>query len=574
MPTLSMSEGDGIEKATTGVEGFDEITCGGIPRGRTTVLIGTPGSGKTVFALQTLVNGARTWGEPGIFVAFEEQSRHMRRNAATFGWDLQSLEQKSLFLLDARKYPALEQAGNFDLVGLLAGLEAKAHEMGARRIVFDSIDVLLERLDDPRARREELYRIHDWLTQTELTGIITARAEGSEPFLLREYSFLQFMADCVVALHHRVVERVSTRGIRVIKYRGSQFAENEFPMTISTTGIDVAAASSELIHHVFTERISTGVERLDTMLSGGYLRGSSILVTGAPGTAKSTLAASFLEAACQRGERALYVSFDEGPEEIIRNMASVGIDLAPHADSGLLHIYGAVTESRSADEHLMSLRALIRGHEPQCMVVDPLSAMLKAGGALSALGVAQRLLRLTKAAGISLLCTSLIEAPDAETESSPIQVSTIADTWIHVSYVVQQGERNRALTIIKSRGTQHSNQVRELILSSDGVALANVYAAGGEVLMGTLRYEKELEAHRRSEIARAEMEAQERGFEQVDAELSAQIEALKLEREARRAALDASQRQFDTYEAAGTAQQEEVQRLRGVDISPDKRGTS
>lgn len=573
MPTLSIREDDRIEKALTGIEGFDEIARGGIPRGRTTVVMGTPGAGKTVFALQTLVNGARYYAEPAIFVAFEEQSGQMRRNAGSFGWDLQSLEETGLFFLDARKYPALEQVGNFDLVGLLAGLEIKAREMCARRIVFDSIDVLMERLSDSQAKREELYRIHDWLAGTELTGIITVRVQQPGAILAHEYSFLQFMADCVIELQHRIFERVSARAIRVMKYRGSQFSENEFPMTISPTGIDVASAPQTAVHQVYKERISTGVERLDTMLSGGYLRGTSTLVTGAPGTAKSTLAASFVDAACRRGEKALYVSFDEGAEEITRNMSSVGIDLASHVEAECLVIYAGVTEAKSAEEHLVSLKRLVREHQPQCMVVDPLSAMLKAGGALSALGVAQRLLRLTKVAGISLLCTSLLESPEANSESSPIQVSTIADTWIHVSYIVQHGERNRALTIIKSRGTQHSNQVRELILSPEGVTLSDVYAAGGEVLMGTLRYEREIEEQRKRQTAQAEIEAQQRAFEQADAELGAQIEALTVERQARRAALEAALRQFDTHEAESTTEREDVQRLRGVDISADGRGS-
>lgn len=564
MSNQPASAHNGIDKALTGIEGFDLIS-GGIPKGRTTLVMGTPGSGKTVFALQTLVNGARYWGEPGIFVAFEEQSTHIVRNAATFGWDLPALERERLFFLDARKQPAVELSGDFDLIGLLAGLKAKIDEMGAQRIVFDSIDVLLARLSDPRVKRDELYRVHDWLSQNDLTGIITTRVEGAEPFLAYEYGFLQFMADCVVALHHRVVDRVSTRGLRIVKYRGSQFAENEFPMTISSEGIEVAAISGEPLHQVFTERISTGVERLDTMLNGGYLRGSSTLITGAPGTAKSTLAASFLEAACQRGERALYVSFDESGGEIIRNMASVGIDLASHVESGLLLLYSAITEAKSAEEHLITLKSLIRKHQPQCMAVDPLSAMLKAGGALSAMAVAQRFLRLTKSEGISLLCTSLLDNPDTSIESSPIGVSTIADTWIHVAYTVQSGERNRALTIIKSRGTQHSNQVRELVLSSQGIALADVYTAGGEVLMGTLRYEKEMEERQKRTTAQAEIEAQQRAFEQMDAELNARIQALEMERAARRSAFDASLKQFEVTNADRDTRHDEVERLRGAD---------
>lgn len=572
MPTHPNEMEVGIDKAPTGIEGFDEITKGGIPRGRTVLVMGTPGSGKTVFALQTLVNGARQFGEPGIFVAFEEQSRQIIRNAATFGWNLPELEHKNLFFLDARRRPMPEQAGDFDLIGLLAGVKAKASEMGAQRIVFDSIDVLLSRLDDPRAKRDELYRIHDWLAETELTGIITTRMEGRGPASLDEYGFLQFMADCVVALYHDINDRVSVRGMRVIKYRGSQFAENEFPLTISEEGMNVAVTPSESEYQAFTERISTGVMRLDMMLSGGYLRGSTTLISGAPGTAKSTLAAAFLAAAGRRGERGLYVSFDEGPAEIVRNMASVGIDLASHIDLKRIRIYSAFTEARSAEEHLMMLKALIAQHQPQCMVIDPLSAMLKAGGTLSGLSVAQRLLRLTKIRGVTLVVTSLLDTNYSEVEASAMQVSTVADTWIQVSYVAQGGERNRALTIIKSRGTEHSNQVRELILSREGVTLADVYTVSGEVLMGTLRYEKEREEERQREIARAGLNMQQHAFEQADAELEARIAALEAERAARQAAHEAATRQFQMGETGENTRLDRVRQLRSRETSPADKG--
>ncbi len=291
-----------LEKMPSGVEGFDEITGGGLPRNRTSLIIGGPGTGKTVFTLQTLANGARRWGEPGIFVAFEENSRQIIANAASFGWDLATLEKEGkLFFLDAHLSADNVQSGKFDLVGMLAGLKAKADEMGAKRIVFDAVDVLLALLNDPIAERRELYRLHDWLSQAGPTGIITLRIEGNDPLLSQHYGFMQFMADCVILLQHHMAERVSLRDLRVLKYRGSHFAENESPLVISPQGMQVTSFGLEEFEvEASAERVSSGVERLDTMLSGGYYRGSSVLITGAPGTAKSTLSAAFAQAACRK----------------------------------------------------------------------------------------------------------------------------------------------------------------------------------------------------------------------------------------------------------------------------------
>lgn len=569
-----MGQDWGPGKMPTGIEGVDEITGGGLPRGRTTLVLGGAGSGKTVMALETLVNGARHWGEPGIFVAFEENTRHVIGNAASFGWDLPSLEQQQLFFLDARMSSDTITSGGFDLTGMLASLEAKAEEMGARRIVFDSIDVVLSLMDDPRAERLELYRIHDWLSSTELSGLVTARVERDEPFGSERYGFMQFMADCVLELHHRMADGVSLRAFRVLKYRGSAFAENEFPMVIGRQGVEVASLGmgEPTEYPVSTERVSTGVERLDTMLDGGYYRGTSVLVTGAPGTAKSTLSGSFVEAACKRGERALYVSFDEAGEEIVRNLASVNIRLQEHVDSGCLRIYSARSEARSSEEHLLRLRALIRQHRPRCMVVDPLSAMVKAGGQISALGVAKRLLHVTKQEGITLLSTSLLEGGDPMQEATPLQISTVADTWIHLSYVAEGGERNRALTIVKSRGTKHSNQVRELVLSSEGVTLADVYSAGGVVLMGSLRAEKEAAEAYEREQALAEIERRQREFELAQAESRARVAALERELELRRTELEIARRQYEQREAQLAEQREERRDMRSADRSEGEPG--
>jgi circadian clock protein KaiC len=557
----------GLAKMPTGIEGFDEITGGGLPRNRTSLVIGGPGTGKTVFALQALVNGARRWGEPGIFVAFEESSREIIANAATFGWDLPTLEQEAkLFFLDARLSADVVQSGKFDLVGLLASLKAKADQMGAKRLVFDSVDVLLTLLNDPVTERREIYRMREWLSQSSPTGIITVRVKGGDPLFSQHFGFMQFMADCVVLLRHHLADRVSLRELRVLKYRGAHFAESEFPMIIGPRGIEVTGPSpTEPAVEAPTERVSSGVERLDTMLSGGYYRGSSVLITGAPGTAKSTLSAAFAEAACRRGEQSLYVSFDERATEMVRNLSSVSIRLSPHIESGVLRMYSERAEASSAEEHLMRVKALIREHKPRCLVIDPLSAMVKAGGRISALGVSKELLRSARAEAITVVLTSLIEGGDPLVEASEIAISTIADTWIHLSFVAQAGERNRALTIIKSRGTRHSNQVRELVLSDQGVTLMDVYTAGGEVLMGTLRWERERANELEQERIRAEIEHKRRELELAEAETLAHSEVLKRELEAQRAELAMLIIQQKAQEEQWKAAQTDLDAMRGVD---------
>jgi circadian clock protein KaiC len=517
-----------ILKKKTGIVGFDEITGGGLPAGRTTLVLGAPGAGKTVFALECLVNGARNDREPGIFVAFEENTRQIVGNAGTFGWDLPSLERENLFFLDARLSSAVIQGGDFDIQGMLAGLAAKAKSMNAKRIVFDGIDVLLSILNDPVKERREIYRLQDWLHEQGMTAIITAKAFEGDRLSTERYAFMQFMVDTVVGFYHRMMDRVSLRGVRVMKYRGSSFSENEFPMVISSSGVQVPVFEpAALDYQVSSNRVSSGVPRLDTMLDGGYYRGSGVLISGAPGTAKTTLAGSFLVEGAAEGERGLYVSFDEAASQIIRNLSSVGLDLQKPVADGLITMYSVRTESRSAEEHFMALRALIEQVKPERMVIDPISAMAKTGGQIAAVHGSLRLLDLARSKGITVVCTSLVNGEDAFTETTSTQISTIADTWMHLAYLVRGGERNRTLTIVKSRGMAHSNQVRELILSRDGVTLADVYTAGGEVLVGTARWEHEAqvreEEHRRTAERYARRAHLERELEALNEEESAYV---------------------------------------------------
>jgi circadian clock protein KaiC len=523
----------GVTKRLTGIEGFDEITDGGLPLGRTTLLIGGPGCGKTVFALQSLVNGAHRKREASIFVAFEESTKQIVTNAATFGWDLPALVKKKLFFLDARLDPEVVKAGEFDLIGMLNLLEAKAKEINATCVVFDGIDVLLGLLDDAAAERREVYRIRDWLTRTGLTGIITQKVTGTDGD--HRYNFMQFMVDCVVVLRHQVVDGSAFRNLRVMKYRGSGFAGDEFPITLTSDGMQlINRGPTELKYDVSDERVSTGLPRLDNMLKGGYHSGSNVLISGAPGTAKSTLSGLFAAAACKRGEKTLYVSFDEGAAQIVRNLQSVGIRLAPHLKSGLLKMYSTRTRGPNVEDQFFALRAQVRAHSPSCLVIDPLSALSTKMAHLASADAAQQFLDFLKGERITVVNTSLMDGLNTD-EATATGISTIADTWIHLSYIVQDGERNRALTIVKSRGTGHSNQVRELRLSDDGVSLTDVFVAQGKVLMGVARWEWEQEEQANKKRSQTAAELKRVHLKLAQAEAGARLQVVKTEMEARSA---------------------------------------
>lgn len=496
-----------LPRMQTGINGFDEITEGGLPLHRTSLVIGGPGTGKTVFALEVMANGARDRNIPGIFVAFEENSRQLIANAAGFDWNLEHLEQEGkLFFLDAHLSADVIHNGKFDLAGMLAGIKAKAEEIGAKLVVFDSLDLLLNLLNDGVAERRECYRLRDWLMQSGLTGILTARSDSRviTPSVKELYAFTEvmtFMADCVIVLQQHLVDRVSLRDLRIMKYRGAHFDENEFTMVIASDGIEVASHSAlEPEHWMPIERVSSGVEGLDALLGGGYFRGASTLITGAPGTAKSTLAGAFAEAACLRGESTLYVSFDQKPSALVRSLKSVAIDLEPHVASGILVMYSTHAAVRRVEEHLVRLVKLMRQHNLRCLVIDPLSAPFRTGGRVAGLSVAEQLLSFAWVRGISVVCTSLARGTEPLEDESVAQISSIADTWIHLSYLVQTGEYNRELTVIKSRGTRHATDVHELILSDTGVTVANAYTAGGKVLMGSLRREMEFAAGRKQDL--------------------------------------------------------------------------
>lgn len=528
---MNTSAADLIEKSPTGIEGLDDITRGGLPHGRVTLLAGAAGSGKTILGFQNLVNGARSYNEPGVFVAFEEHSSRIVKNLGSFAWGLPTLLPSKISILDAKFDPNMVVSGTFDLTGIMAQIAALVKKLGARRIVLDSVDAPLSLLENPSDWRRELYRLHEWLLAEGLTAIITAksRTPGAGGMLLEPFAFLEYLADCSISLNHEIIDGVSQRHLRVHKYRGSTFSENQAPVVIGEQGIAVAGVRGAVGRKikVSSERLSSGIARLDTMLGGGFFRGACVLITGSPGTAKTTLGGLFAAAACERGEQTLIFSFDSRPEEIVRNLTSVGIPLHRHVSKGLLHVESTRAGGSSADACLVQIMSLARRHGIRHLVVDPISSLGKQGNTGTAYGVVERLSDWAKVEGITLFCTSLLDGALENMESTALQISTIADTWIHLSYLVKGGERNRALTIVKSRGTGHSNQVRELVLSDAGVTLEDVYTAGGEVLMGTLRWERERAMTLEQERHRSEWLHQAIAMDAEESELTGRMKAIE-----------------------------------------------
>ena len=500
-----------VRKKRSGVAGFDEITNGGLPENRLTAVVGGPGAGKSLFALQNLLNRATGAGEPGLFVTFEESIDRVQGNIAGFDWDLTPLADGKVVLIDARIPSDVVQAGTFDFAGLLAILAARKAEIGALNVVFDGIDLLLSNLNDDYMERQELVRLDEWVRSEDVSGVITVKSYGASERDQRRLDLIQYITDTVLLLEARTYDTALARTLRVVKYRGSAFVANAVPMIIGRSGIEIIPSQgTRESYPVSSERVSSGVSRLDAILDGGYIRGSSVLVTGAPGTAKTSLACCLTASACAAGLKAIFVSFDESDVQIVANMKSIGVDLERHVRSGHLVMASLRSKGHSPEECFLKIWGLILHHAPDILVVDPLSAFVGTPYPFAA-AIGETLIDVAKSRGITLMSTSLLGQVAGETEMSVNHVSTIADTWIHVSYMVQKGERNRALTIIKSRGTGHSNQVRELVLTNRGLDLADVYTGEGGVLLGSARAEK-LEEEARNERL-SEIEHQQRQFE-------------------------------------------------------------
>jgi circadian clock protein KaiC len=527
-----------FRKVPTHIDGFDEVLGGGLPAGRATVVVGTTGSGKTMLGMQFLVEGARKDGETGIFVSFEESRGDLGQMMQRLG--LAPEGSPTVHIMDAEFLPDAIRSGAFDLNGMLAALSALVTATGATRIVFDAVDVLLELIDDPGAQRNELHRLFQWIRDRELTAVISAKSDGyvdgnpvpNQPLLL-------YLSHCVVVLSYNLQEGICGRSLRLLKYRGTSHSLNELPMMIGAGGILVyGLRPADMSYKVFDKRVSSGVERLDTMLGGGgFYQGSSILLSGSPGTAKTTLGCAFIDAACARGDNAVLISLDEAPEQIVRNLRSVGMDLGSHVASGKLIMHGYRAGSIETEAFLRRVLSELDSHNATTLVIDPISALTDRTQFRGKNDAAARLLDEAKSRGVTVLFTSLMNKESLEDETSQAAISTIADTWMQLSFKPFGGERNRALTIIKSRGMKHSNQVRELVISEDGLTLADVYTAGGDVLMGTARMEREMNVEAAEMARREEFERRRVDLTLAEQRLSMQRLELEAELEARRAEL-------------------------------------
>jgi circadian clock protein KaiC len=476
-----------LAKCPTGIQGLDEITGGGLPRGRPTLLCGNPGCGKTLLAAEFLVRGATTYGEPGVLMCFEETGAELVANVASLGFDLPGLVRRKKILIDYVRVERseIQETGEYDLEGLFVRLNHAIDSIGARRVVLDTIEGLFAALPNESILRAELRRLFRWLKDKGVTAIITAERGRDQ---LTRKGLEEYVSDCVILLDHRVHERIATRHLRVVKYRGSLHGTNEYPFLIGDEGLSVLPITSlALDHPVSNGRISSGIARLDTMLDGrGFYRGSSVLLTGTPGTGKTSVAAGFVRAAAGRGDRALFFAFEESPNQILRNMRSIGMSLAPLVQGGLLRFHAARPTLYGLEMHLATMFKEIAAFRPDVVVVDPINSLLAAGSESETRAMVTRLIDFLKAQQITSLFTRLT-VEGGPLQQSEIIISSLMDTWLLLQNIEGDGERNRGLYVLKSRGMAHSNQIREFLISSRGIDLVDAYVGPGGMLVGAAR---------------------------------------------------------------------------------------
>ena len=550
-----------LSKTPSGVRGLDEITGGGLPEGRASLICGGPGSGKTLFALTFLVEGALRYNEPGVFICFEETEDELAANVASLGFDLKQLIASNKLSVDYVRVERneIEETGEYDLDGLFVRIDYAIKSVGAKRIALDTIEALFSGLPNEGVLRAELRRLFRWLKDQGVTSIITAeRGDGA----LTRHGLEEYVSDCVIALDHRVADQVATRRLRVAN-PGASNGTNEYPFLIDASGISVLPITSvELAHEVSNERVSTGVAGLDAMIGGqGFWRGSSILVSGMAGTGKTTIATCFVDAACRRGERAIYFAFEESPHQIVRNMRSVGVDLQPWVNSGLLRFSASRPTLWGLETHLARMHKEVDAFEPQVVAIDPIYNLSAVGSATEVRMMLLRLIDYLKSRTVTALLTAADAGDVKDVEHAG--VSSLMDAWLLVQAIEGRGERNRGLYVIKARGIDHSNQIREFHLSGEGIVLCEAYLGQGEVLTGSARVaqealEREMEAERKLALS-----VRQREIEQKRRQIEAQIAALhaELEDQAIEAELLESRRLAASDAAA--AARKEIAGLRG-----------
>ncbi|MDI1250311.1 MAG: circadian clock protein KaiC [Lacunisphaera sp.] len=572
----SASPGLLLPKCPTGIQGLDEITGGGLPRGRPTLVCGGAGCGKTLLAAEFLVRGATQFGEPGVFMAFEETEAELEANVASLGFNLKGLVGRRKILID---YVHIEpgeihESGEYDLEGLFVRLNHAIDSIGAKRVVLDTLEALFAGLRNESILRAELRRLFRWLKDKGVTAVITAE-RGRES--LTRHGLEEYVSDCVILLDHRVNDQIATRHLRVVKYRGALHGTNEFPFLIGDDGLSVLPITSlGLNHKVSSERIATGIPRLDAMLGGrGFFRGSSILLTGTAGTGKTIIASNFAQAAAKRGERTLFFSFEESPNQIIRNMHSIGLRLEPLMKRGLLRFHSARPSLYGLEMHLATMFKEIAAFQPHVVIVDPITSLMDLGTHSEGKGMVTRLIDYLKAGQVTTLFTSLTQGGHA-LQQSEAGMSSLMDSWILLQDFEGNGERNRVLYVLKARGMAHSNQIREFLISDHGIDVVDAYIGPSGVLTGSARaaqssLEKAAELATQQEAARLKREV-----ERKRAAIERQISGLRSDYESESAELRRIAEQVGTSTQMLTTEQAESGRLRQADakVATRPRGRS
>jgi circadian clock protein KaiC len=566
------SFGTQLKKSPTGISGLDEITNGGLPKGRPTLVCGAAGCGKTLFAMEFLVRGATQYNEPGVFMSFEETAKELTDNVASLGFDLNRLVASKRLLIDHVRVERseIEETGEYDLDGLFIRLGHAIKSIGAKRVVLDTVESLFAGLPNALILRSELRRLFRWLKDRGMTAIITG--EKGENTLTR-YGLEEYVSDCVIFLDHRVTDQLSIRRMRIVKYRGSTHGTNEYPFLIEEKGISVLPITSMGLNHpVSTRRISTGIPRLDTMLGGkGYFRGSSILLSGTAGTGKTSAAASFIDAACRRGERCIFFAFEESSAQIIRNMRSVGIDLEPWVAKGFLRFHAERPSVYGLETHLLTMHKAINELKPAVVVVDPITNLMAAGNPLDVKSMLTRLIDFVKMNQITAMFTTLTSA-GGPLEQSEVGISSLADVWLLLRDIEIGGERNRGMYILKSRGMAHSNQIREFLLTDKGINLMDVYVGPSGVLTGSARLSQESQEKAAEITQQQEIELKRRNLESKRKALEAQIAALHAELEAGSAEMKKISAQEKDRQRRLLEEQKSMASMRKADQPSEKGG--